>query len=109
MPARYTLMVWCETFLLRCAQKYLRVSSEAGRSGIPRLPQNDEKAEIPAWYMHLVDAATPCDCSLLRRAVSEVSALQGWVMGGGSCQERGNETLTAANGKEAANRKEHRQ
>ena len=37
MAARYTLMVWYETDLLRCVQKYLKVSSEAGRGGIPCL------------------------------------------------------------------------
>ncbi len=82
-------MVWCETFLLRCVQKYLKVSSEAGRRGIPRLLQNDVKAEIPAWYVCLVEASTPCDCSLLWGAISEMSALQGWVMAGVHVESEG--------------------
>ena len=47
MVARYTLMVWYETVLLRCVQKYLRVSAEVGRRGIPRLWQNLVKAAVP--------------------------------------------------------------
>lgn len=70
IPARYTLMVGYVTVLLRCVQKYLSVSSDAGSTGILCFLQNSVKAAVPAWYVRLVEAATPASCSLLRRAVS---------------------------------------
>ncbi len=76
------------------------MSSDAGRVGILRLQQKALNADVPALYVRLVDAATPSACSLFRRAVSETSALQGWVMVEGSHEGQGRETWTAATGTE---------
>ena len=44
-----------------------------------------------------MEAATPSACSLTRRAVSEMSALQGWWLGEGMHEGRGSGTWTAVN------------
>ena len=39
------------------------------------------KADTPAWYVRRVEGATPSACRLVKRAVNEMSAVQGWESG----------------------------
>ena len=64
---KYTLMVPYDTERLRSAQKYLRVSSDAGMMGILYLVQKEVYARTPAWYVRWVDAATPEAYRLISR------------------------------------------